>query len=117
MGSLVMGALRPFAEQWIDEQLAREPDEIDALLDNLIAYLGAVRSDDSRPILVGTGDSRYVERFDPFDTYDGDSAEIVFLDSVRREGVRSGGDAYGEIDAHETAVSINSSTAADSRSE
>ena len=59
---LVMGPAMAFArpqlELWVDEQLDRPPDELDALIDHAIDRLAALRSDD-RPALIARSDGAH----------------------------------------------------------
>jgi hypothetical protein len=80
-----MGMLLPQVEEWLDRQLERSDDDLDADLAVIIDTLGRLRSDGAAGIIVGPAGARYCA----CDSANNPAA-VVVGDPVRAEGVHHG---------------------------
>lgn len=79
-----MGMVLPQVEEWLDRQLQRPDDELDAAIAGLIDTLGRLRSDTAVPLIATAAGAHVVEYID------GGNGGIAIGHPVRAEGVHHG---------------------------
>jgi hypothetical protein len=98
--SVLMSFLEPQVEGWLDRNLARPADELDAILAGLIDTLGRLRSDGLAALIVCPDGARIAGTTKSFDY--GEAGVVDWFaagDQIRAPAVRDGDHPVREVDA------------------
>src|SRR5579884_2196052 len=115
MVSIAAGLLQPMAEEWLDDQLARRSaGEVDELLDGVIAFIAALRSDGASTLVVNPAGPHDVIRLIPGPTDGSDPIGWEPLnpvgigggDPVPTPAVHGGPDRDGQVDVGQGAAHV-----------
>lgn len=117
--AFALAVLTPLVEAYVDSQLARRADDLDAELERAIDFLSRLRSDDASELLVGSAGAHYLERTETFTGSDDlgpwHRAEFFVGDPVQRPHPGDGEERVGEVHPGPGTVPVNSGTKAGDR--